>query len=446
MPMQNWKGKEVAVIGAGGKTGTALVKYLCASGALVTAYDEKPESELQLGALKNYRFTLDIGKTPKHLDRAKLVLVTPGISADVPYLAEARKRGTPVWGEVEFASHYISTPILAVTGTNGKSTTTSLLGHILSTWGKTVFTGGNLGDPLIHAVDRKFDFIVAEVSSFQLETVETFHPRVGVLLNLSPNHLDRHGTMENYAAMKTRLFSQMKKGDRAILSAEDDWCRAIAKKLQSDVWLFSISEKIHADIEVRNGSVHFPDGESISLSGWKLPGRHNIENAVAAIAAARAVHCSVEKIESALATFHGLPHRLEELGEIRGVRFINDSKSTTPGAAIRALESFDSPIIWMAGGRSKGTSYDPISVLAKKKAKAIILFGEAGPTMKASFGDHPVRLVKTMREAFQTALSLAKSGDVVLFSPANASFDEFKDFEERGETFRRWVESGNQER
>lgn len=432
------RGKRIGVVGLGARTGVAMVRYLSSHGADVIAYDRKPKSELaeNLKALKGLPFELEAGtEHPRALLSSSLLIVSPGVPIAKPFLREAKKAGIPVWSEIEFASRRISAPVLAVTGSNGKSTTTALLGHILSSWRKKVFTGGNLGNPLIGAVGEPFDFVVAEISSFQLEAVDTFRPRVGVLLNVVPNHLDRHGNLAAYTALKERLFSRMIEEDRAVLNLEDPICLDLSRRIRPSVWFFSGRVNGRADLHADRKSILLRDGRGISLQGFRLFGEHNIENAVAASAAAIAVGCPTDKIEKGLKTFTALPNRLEPVATVGGVRFVNDSKSTTPDAAMKALQSFDAPIVWLAGGRSKGVPYDSLVGLAKGRVRQAFLFGEASLEMSRALAGVPHTVVADLNEAFHAALEVAESGDVVLLSPANTSFDQYEDFEERGRHF-----------
>ncbi|MFH1263726.1 MAG: UDP-N-acetylmuramoyl-L-alanine--D-glutamate ligase [Pseudomonadota bacterium] len=435
---ENLKGKRIGVVGLGPRTGVGVIRYLCSQGADVVAYDVKPASELipNLESLKGLKFELEAGtERPRSLLSASLLIVSPGVPSTQPFLRDARRAGIPVWGEVEFASRRISAPVVAITGSNGKSTTTALLGHILSGWRKQVFTGGNLGNPLINAVGGSYDFVVAEISSFQLETVETFRPRVALLLNVSPNHLDRHGDLSGYIAAKERLFARMIKEDRAIFNMDDSACAEVAKRIKASIWFFSGKPNAKADIHADRKSIHLRDGRAISLSGFKLLGEHNVENAVAAVAAAVSVGCPADKIEKGLKTFAALAHRLEPVATVGGIRFVNDSKSTTPEATVRAIQSFDAPVILLAGGRSKGAGYEPILAAAQGRVKEMLLYGEAADSMAQTLRLIRHRKVTDLETAFGAALKSAEEGDVVLLSPANASFDQYRDYEERGRHF-----------
>ncbi len=442
--MENVGGKNVVLVGLGARTGVALVKYLCTHGARVRAYDRKKRAELEpnLAALKGLKFDLEAGTPePSKLSEADLILVSPGVPTDVSFLSKAREQGIPVLSEVEFASRLLTAPLVAVTGSNGKSTTTSLIGHVLKTWGKKVFAGGNLGTPLISAVGQTCDFVVAEISSFQLEAVDRFHPRIGVLLNLYPNHLDRHRTMETYVAMKARLFARMGKGDVAVLNADQETVRALGSGVKAEVRWFSTAGRVEATANAADGKITFKSGPEISLKEFMLFGRHNVENAVAVAVATDTLGCPHPVIQEALGAFRALPHRLEPVGEIGGVTFVNDSKSTTPDSSIMAIQAFDRPIVLLAGGRSKGTPYDRLGRVARERVRRVVLFGEAAPLMEPAFAGMPYTIHGNLVNALEHAASVALAGDVVLLSPANTSFDEFRDFEERGDVFRTWVHS-----
>ncbi|MFH1018026.1 MAG: UDP-N-acetylmuramoyl-L-alanine--D-glutamate ligase [Pseudomonadota bacterium] len=435
-------GKHVVVVGLGVRTGVALVKDLCARGALVRAYDRKPKAELRANveALRGLKFELEAGlDEPSALAGSDLILISPGVPADLPYLLKARDGGIPVWSEVEFASRLITAPLVAVTGSSGKSTTTALIGHILRAWDKKTFVGGNLGTPLIKAVHQADDFVVAEISSFQLEAVDEFHPRVGVLTNLYPNHLDRHGTMENYVGMKARLFARMSGKDVAVMNADQEAVRALAAQVKAEIRWFSTDLRNGKGAIAASDRIRFDGGSAVSLRNFSLLGRHNAENAVAAVVAADALGCPRPIIEKALGTFRALPHRLEPVAEFSGVTFINDSKSTTPDSAIVALEAFDRPILLLVGGRSKGAPYDALGRKAEGRVRQAVLFGEAAPIMEEAFKNVPHVICPNLASALKRAAAEARPGDVVLLSPANTSFDEFRDFEERGDAFRAWA-------
>lgn len=423
----NVSGQKIGVAGLGARTGVSLVRYLCSKNAKVFAYDARSKNELthELDQLHGLSFELECGtETPKIFDRTDMLLISPGISIEKTFLVNAMKAGKKVWSEVEFAARQLKSPLIAITGTNGKSTTTSLLGHIFKTWKKKTFVGGNLGTPLVEALDHDYDFVIAEISSFQMEAVDEFHPKLGMVLNVSPNHLDRHKTFENYKAHKEKIFARMIADDIAILNGDDPHCVEMASRIKAKTLFFSHKNKM-----------------SVDISKLQLFGKHNQENAMAAVLAAQALGCPDAVIEDGLSTFEGLAHRLEFVGEIQGVRFVNDSKSTTPDSAIRALEAFDTPVLWLAGGKGKGALYGPILNVAQKHVAHAFFYGDVGPKMASELSQLPQSVHTRLEDAFTAAMKHARPGSTVLLSPANASFDQFKDFEHRGEFFKTLVAS-----
>jgi UDP-N-acetylmuramoylalanine--D-glutamate ligase len=336
---------------------------------------------------------------------------SPGVPAQAPLVAAARARGIPVWSEVELGSRLLPNPILAVTGTNGKTTTSELLGAML---GAPV--AGNVGRALCEldgAVDPDA-WVVVEVSSFQLEDVDTFRPRVAVLLNLEPDHLDRHGTFEAYAAAKLRVFEQQQADDVAVVPRGFRAVPGDARRVE-----FAADDELPAEPSI--------------------PGEHNRENAAAAVAAARAAGVEEGAIAKALADFPGVPHRLELVAERGGVRYVNDSKATNVAAALRALAAYDAPILLIAGGRGKGESFAPLAHAARGRVRRAFLIGESADELAAALGDVPHERSGDLEAAVRAAAAEARPGEIVLLSPACASFDQFRDFEARGDAFREAV-------
>lgn len=430
--MSDLRGRKIGVIGLGKRTGVSLVRYLCAQGATVSVHDDAPREKIarNLAALEGLPFVLDAG-----LWECDTWVVSPGVPCYRPMLVDARRRGIRTVSELDFAAARVDAPILAVTGTNGKSTTTELAGHILSGWEEGVFVGGNLGTPLIEAAGKRHAFAVVEVSSFQMELTEALSPVAAAILNVSPNHLDRHGNMATYASLKEKLAHRMKAADRrVVVNADDEFCRDMRARIPAKAWTFSRRPEGRADFRVADGRMLTPAGE-ISLDAFPLLGAHNRENAMAAAGLALAVGCPVAIIAERLATFRGLPHRLQPVARVGDVAFINDSKSTTPESTVRALEAMERPTILIAGGKPKGFSYKPLAPVAAKKAKRIVLFGEAGPEMQRALAPLPSDVVTTLDEAVALARGAAVAGDAVLFSPANASFDQYPGYEARGEHF-----------
>ncbi|HAA90416.1 MAG TPA: UDP-N-acetylmuramoyl-L-alanine--D-glutamate ligase [Peptococcaceae bacterium] len=445
-------GKKVLVIGLA-RSGLATVSFLVKQGARVTANDIKKEEELEGGLqqLKKLPVRLITGDHPpvKQGDY-DLIIVSPGVAPTIPPVQEARKLGIPVWSELELAARLIREPIVAVTGTNGKTTTTSLIGHIFQKAGKKAVVAGNIGIPLIQAVEQHrggIDFWVVEVSSFQLEQVVTFRPKIGVFLNLTPDHLDRHGTLENYGKIKARLFENQGPEDFAVLNMNDAYLRKIAPNLKSRVFWFSRKELPNWGVGVRKDWIVscFEGREEVicKTSDVEIPGPHNLENALAAVGAALLAGIDKKVIREGLATFPGVAHRLELVRIVNGIKFVNDSKGTNPESVLNALEAFpEEEIILIAGGRAKGSDFRKLALRIKERVKAVVLLGEARPLIKDALhqvGYRKVCEVSSLEEAVRTAAELAQPGDVVLLSPACASWDMFRDFEERGNLFKELV-------
>jgi UDP-N-acetylmuramoylalanine--D-glutamate ligase len=433
-------GKTVVVVGLGA-SGRAAAKFLAAHGAMLILTDRRtdldrsglPPGDLKLGP-----------EDPAWLSAANLVVASPGVPRDAPLLKAAVARKIKVVGELELASQFISAPIAAITGTNGKSTVTVLLGEILKAAGMRPFVGGNLGQPLVEAVDGVFDAIVAEVSSFQLEWIDRFKPRVAVYLNLSDDHFDRYRDLEDYGAAKARIFENQDGSDWAILNRDDPNVWKRAKSVRSRVFGFGV-------VPAQDAPAIWPDGDTlsfimgsrrgqISLAGLRLPGRHNLSNAMAAAAAALAMFVDERVIERAIAAFTGLPHRLEFVREHDGVKWIDDSKGTNVGAVAEALEAAAAPVILIAGGVDKGGDYSPLIAPLRRKASRAIFIGAAREQMRAGLaGACEIELVPTLAEAVERAARVAKKGDTVLLSPACSSFDQFKDYADRGNVFQKLV-------
>jgi UDP-N-acetylmuramoylalanine--D-glutamate ligase len=435
-------GKRVLVVGLG-KSGVAAARLLQARGAQVTVTDRKEkealsEASADLAGLP-IRFQLG-GHRPDELLSTDLIVVSPGIPADEPFIQAAEKRKIPVIGEIELAADFITSPILAITGTNGKSTTTTLVGEILKAAGKKVFVGGNLGRPLSEAAASDWDFVVAEVSSFQLERVKAFHPKIAAYLNLTPDHLDRHGSMKAYAALKVRLFENQMPEDFAVLNADDPEVCRVSKSLRSQVISFSRKRSVDDGVYIDGPDILSTIGRkrSVFKSGnLRLKGVHNLENVLAAVAVSQLAGCDDYATAQTLRRFSGLEHRLEWVHEKGGIVYVNDSKGTNVGAAIRSLESFSEPIIWIAGGREKETDFSVLRRAVRSHVRRAILYGEARSKMAGALeGTARIDEVKKLSDAVALAVSVAVPGEVVLLSPACASFDQFRNFEERGKAFK----------
>lgn len=442
-------GQRTVVVGLG-RTGLAVAEFLLDRGARVIVTDARPENELGpvVQALAEKGAALELGgHRPESLTGADLIVVSPGVPLTIEPLQKARAKGVRVTGEIELASLFVAGPIVAITGTNGKTTTTSLIGEMIEAAGPKVFVGGNIGRPLIEYVNQKqdADVVVIEVSSFQLETAETLRPKVAVLLNVTPDHLDRYPDFEAYAAAKIRLFARQGPGDTAVMNADDPVVAAV--ELNSRRLEFSRKTKVQNGAFVEAGRIVLAEeGREIAdlpLSEMTLAGAHNQENVMAALLAVRAMGVDMETACQAAARFRGLPHRVELVGEFNGVRYFDDSKGTNAGAVIKSLEGFDAPVILIAGGRDKDGDFSPLRPLVQKRVRLLILLGEAAGKMAGDLGDETETvLVDDMAGAVAVAKDRARPGDVVLLSPACASFDMFQDYAERGRVFAALVREG----
>ncbi len=443
----NFNNKKIVVIGMG-KTGVATAIFLANQGAKVVVTDEKPPgkwgAEFELIAKEKW---LEIGKyNTDILTNVFMVVPSPGVPPSNNLLVAALKMKIPVISEIELAYHFLRVPIIAVTGTNGKTTTTTLLGEMLKQAGKKIFVGGNIGNPLIGYVEKSAgkDFIVAEISSFQLQWVEKFRPYVSVLLNVTSDHINYHGSFAEYLRIKSRVFAKQTENDLAILNAADPAQKELVGKIRAKIAQFSSASEIESGIFLKNDKIIFRmpgfDEEVYPLNLIKLPGMHNVENVMAAIIAARFCGCPQESINVCVADFHGLPHRIEFAGEKNSVKFYDDSKGTNVGSVVRALDTFDQPVILLLGGRDKDGDFETLKPLLTTKTKNVILFGEAQNRIASLIGDDVPKLKKQkLRDAIMVAYKNAKPGDIVLLSPGCASFDEFRDYKERGDYFKEIV-------
>lgn len=444
----DFKGKKIVVIGMG-KTGIAVAGFLGRQGAKVVAVDEKSPDQwsVEFEKIASEKW-LEIGEynNPVILENAKMVVPSPGIHPNNKLLVEALKKNISVVSEIELAYWFIRVPIIAVTGTNGKTTTTTLLGKILERSGKKVFVGGNIGNPLIEyaETDQRDDFIVAEISSFQLQWIEKFRPFVALLLNITCDHINYHGSFTEYRRVKAKVFANQTKQDFAILNAGDKEQSGMAGSINARVTQFSSTDAVPEGIFVRDKNIILKmqgmDEESYPLAMINLPGSHNVENVMAAIMAARFCGCDRKDIIAAVSAFRGLPHRIEFAGERNSVKFYDDSKGTNVGSVLRALETFDKPVILLLGGRDKDGDFDTLRPLLKTKTKKVILFGEARERIASLIGgDIPVLKETKLKEAIERAYKEAGQGDIVLLSPGCASFDEFANYKERGNYFKEVV-------
>lgn len=438
--------KKILVVGFA-RSGKGAVHVLLELKAYVTVNDKKPLKELgeEAETLLQRGVTFVTGDHPADIVVGKdAVIVSPGVPPTIPPLQRARELGIPVWSEVEFAYVLAKAPILAITGSNGKSTTTALVGEMVRQSGFRTVVAGNIGIPLSEEVFHagNVDVIVAEVSSFQLEGITTFAPRVSAILNLTENHLDRHKTMAAYRDAKARVLMNQKATDYAVLNFDDPLVSSLAAVTKAQVLYFSRRSVPPAGTFLADGEIRMVYDGKIALlartADIYIRGRHNLENALAACCIARAFGCSAEGIQTALRNFKGLPHRFELVANIAGVEYINDSKATTPTAAIMGLNALDKPIILIAGGRSKGTSFTPLAEAVARRVKYALLLGEAADELAGEFikaGFTRFRKVASMAEAVQAANGIAESGDTVLLAPACTSWDMYTDFEARGRDF-----------
>lgn len=447
-------GKHIVVVGLA-RSGMAVARFLKAKGARVTLTDKATEEILGAFAVeaRHLGVALELGRHhPTTFQKADLIVISPGVPHTITPLEEARANGIQVIGEVELAARFIDTPIVAVSGTNGKTTTTELLGNMLATSGLKVFVGGNIGNPLIEIADRNadLDVIVAEISSFQLDTIDTFRPHVAVMLNISPDHLDRYPDLTAYAASKHRLFENQECSDFAVCNGNDGLVMAQCKEIKSTVLNFYAEPPGKQDpgqgaiITPKQVVICVPEmGKGcIDIEQTPLIGPHNRENIAAASLAALAAGATIEGIQKALDAFQSMPHRLEPVGTINDVTFINDSKATNVDAVIRALECFSRPVVLIMGGRNKGYDFSSLHQHVHRHVKKLVVIGEAGDEILKALGGAPLQgSVKAvdMAQAVQLAYDTARAGETVLLSPACASFDMFGSYAERGDQFRRIV-------
>ena len=428
------------------RTGSATARFLAQEGAEVTVSDSKQEKELQkeVESLSGLPVCFQFGAEDiSSIGGVEMLVPSPGVPSTNPLLREAQRRGIEVLSEIELAYRFLRCPLIAVTGTNGKSTTTTLIGEILEANGLRVFVGGNIGRPLIGFVSGSWDWGVAEISSFQLEWVERFRPSIAVLLNLTEDHLDRYADFASYRAAKERIFCAQQEEDAALLNRDDPFVWEMRERLRSRVFSFGWGE-VTGGTYARQKAIVWRDEvteEEFPLSRVKIQGVHNVENLMAAVAVAKLLHVPRETIQRVIEKFPGLEHRLEFVREKNGVRFYNDSKGTNVGAVLKSLMSFSEPVILLAGGVDKGGDYRILTEEVKRKVKKLILFGAAKETIYGALGHITETVtVDSIESAVAEAYKSARPGDTVLLSPACSSFDMFHDYAERGEVFKTLVE------
>ncbi|HXV37930.1 MAG TPA: UDP-N-acetylmuramoyl-L-alanine--D-glutamate ligase [Myxococcota bacterium] len=432
--MRELANQKVLVLGLG-LTGLSAANFCSARGARVTAADERGEGEL--GDLERLDAKVErrLGRPFPDPGDFDLVVPSPGIAPE-----RYRTRARRVWGDIEIAARALSAPIIAVTGTNGKSTTVRLIEAMLVAAGVRARAAGNVGTPALELVGEPLDFAVLEVSSFQLESVEAFRPSIAVILNITPDHLDRHHGFDAYVAAKGRLLANQRETDTAVLHLDDPNVAALAARTRARVFPFRTSGPVEPGAYLDAGAVILAERGAprlrIPLDAMRLAGAHNRENALAALAAVHVAGVDAMRAASALASFEALPHRSELVAEIRGVRYVNDSKATNPGAAIRSLAGYSEPVIWIAGGRDKHLDFAELADAAQRRVRAAVLIGEAAKKLAGALaGRVETSTSASLEEAVARAAQIARAGEVVLLAPACASQDQFRDFQQRGERF-----------
>ena len=444
------KDKRVLVVGLG-KSGVASALFLKARGARVTVSDTKSPDQLrdEIPILLDHGITVETGGHGERTFRGQdLIVVSPGVPVDAPPLVQARTAGEPVIGEIELAAQNLTGPIVAITGSNGKTTTTTLAGEILAAGGLPVAVGGNIGTPAISLVEgaSRETVIVLEVSSFQLETIQTFRPKVAVILNITPDHLDRHRTFRTYVDAKARIFENQQPDDFAVLNEDDPTCRTLRDRTRAEVFWFSRKQEVQNGAWVRDGKILFRDGsgqsEVMLVSEIPLKGAHNVENVLAGVCAGALMGCEPAKIRKAIQEFKAVEHRLEYVATIKGVEYFNDSKATNVDATIKALESFPKNIHLILGGKDKGSDYTVLNDLLRERVKRVYTIGAAAEKIESQIkGAAEIVHAETLDNAIRRAAAVAQSGDVVLLAPACASFDQFQSYNHRGRVFKEVVHS-----
>ena len=446
-PVIDLGGKKVLVVGLA-RTGIATALFCAERGARVTATEARPEAEIAETAakLRAVGVTLELGgHRAETFVEQDLIVPSPGVPPMMPTLAAARAIGVPVWSEIELAWRFLRGRLICITGSNGKTTTTSLIGHILETARLPVQIAGNIGTPLISRVDVSSDssFTVMEASSFQLESISAFRPDVAVLLNVTPDHLDRHGSVEAYGRAKARMFENQTEENAAVINADDAWAPQYAPAGPRVLW-FSRQKRVASGCYLRGEEIVFrSEGAECVLLERKmigLRGSHNIENVLAAAAAARLAGVEPSAIAEGVRTFAGVEHRIEYVATISGVEYFNDSKATNVDATLKALDAFPGNVLVILGGKDKGSDYRILRPVLRSHARMALLIGSAADKIEADLaGVIPVERAGTMARAVEVASRRAQPGDTVLLAPACASFDQFDNYEHRGRVFKQLV-------
>jgi UDP-N-acetylmuramoylalanine--D-glutamate ligase len=448
--MMELKGKKVLVVGLG-KSGLAAALFLRHHGAQVTVSDVRSAEALanDIPALLDEGIMVETGGHGLlTFRRQDLIVVSPGVPLNTPELAQVKSFGLPVIGELELAACFLKGKTLAITGSNGKTTTTALVGEILQKAGIPTLVGGNIGVPVVALINDSTDetWSVLEVSSFQLESTQQFHPQIAVILNITPDHLDRHGSFENYALAKERIFAAQHEGDCVILNADNARAAQAASRSVARVFFFSVEHSVLRGAWVEDGWVVYRGGKDehiekiMPLSGVPLKGAHNVENVLAAVCAARQAGAPVEAIRRGIEQFQAVEHRLEFVTKINGVEFYNDSKATNVDATAKAIAAFSGGIHLILGGKDKGSDYTQLSDLLRARVRAVYTIGSAAAKIESHLrGVVPILSCETLDNAVSAAGSAARPGDVVLLAPACSSFDQFENYEQRGRVFKELV-------
>jgi UDP-N-acetylmuramoylalanine--D-glutamate ligase len=441
-------GKRVLVVGLG-RSGIASALFLQSRGARVTVSDAKSEDQLreQIPTLLDAGIAVETGAHGERTFRNQdLIIVSPGVPVDAEPLVQARALGQPVIGEIELAFQFLNGPIVAITGSNGKTTTTTLVGEIIAACGFNTLVGGNIGTAAISLTEKATPetAIVLEVSSFQLETIRSFRPKVAVVLNVTPDHLDRHHTFKAYVDAKARIFENQQADDFAVLNADDPTCVELAERTRAQVFWFSREHEVESGSFVRDGQIVFR-GNGLAQTVLAVPeiplkGSHNLENVLAAVCAGALMGCAPEKIRNAIVNFKAVEHRLEYVATIGGVEYYNDSKATNVDATMKALQSFPANIHLILGGKDKGSDYTMLNDLLRERVKSVYTIGAAAEKIQSHIkGTTQIVSSGTIQAAVKQASSIAQPGDVVLLAPACASFDQFQNYEHRGRVFKELV-------
>jgi UDP-N-acetylmuramoylalanine--D-glutamate ligase len=448
--MMELKGKKVLVVGLG-KSGRSAALFLRHQGAVVTVSDVRSAESLarEIPALIEEGIMVEAGgHGVLTFRRQDMIVVSPGVPLNTPELSQVRTFGLPVIGELELAANFLRGRILAITGSNGKTTTTALLGEILKEAGLDTQVGGNIGTPVVDLIPGSKDdsWSVLEVSSFQLESTVSFRPNIAVILNITPDHLDRHGSLENYVQAKEQIFARQQAGDCVVLNADNSLAAEAAKRAPSRVFWFSMEHAVEQGAWLEDGFVVYRGAVNgavekvMPLTGITLKGSHNVENVLAAVVAARQAGASAEAVRSAIEKFHAVEHRLEFVATVNGVHFYNDSKATNVDATAKAIAAFSSGIHLILGGKDKGSDYTTLSPLLRERVKAVYTIGAAAAKIESHLrGVVALHSCQTLEKAVAAAAEAALPGEVVLLAPACSSFDQFDSYEHRGRVFKQLV-------